>query len=232
MSFMFRPSVFDSAGGGGSAPGFIAAGAVAAGASAIQVSWPEDHQALDIGILLVQTYNQALPSVPNGCSLIIADQYVAFFSKTRLAAYRIRATSSAMPAIQVADSGDHQIAVILNIRGCVASGNPVVASSSDNAASGTAITVPGVTTPIANALVIAAVGFTNPTNNHPSVSGWTNGNLTGIVEAVDSAARVNNGGGIAAACGVKATAGATGGTTATLSVAEAQARLCIALAGA
>ncbi len=48
---------------------------------------------------------------------------------------------------------------------------------------------------------------------------WTNSNITGFAEIFDAGTTLGNGGGFGIASGVKATAGATGITTATLSTA-------------
>ena len=61
------------------------------------------------------------------------------------------------------------------------------------------------------------------------LSGWTNSNLTSLTERVDGGTTSGNGGGFGVATGVKATAGAYGTTTATLSTSSVQGRMSIAL---
>jgi hypothetical protein len=233
---MFRHALLDAddAVGGGSAPSFVAGGAVVAGSSSIQLQWPEGHEADDIGILLCQTYNQTSGVLPTDCHMIYFPTGVNSGGKlvTRLYALWIRATSDNMPPIAIADSGDHQLADLLVFRGCVATGSPIHKTAKDTASSSTSITVPGLTTTVANAMIVAAVGCSNSADNDHGAAAWTNASLASIAEAVHAFTSVANRGGLLAAYGLKATAGAVSNTTATLSDAEVQERVCIALAGA
>lgn len=209
-----------------------AIGGTQAGVGAVSPAWPT-HETNDIGLLFVQTANQAVslsdaqgfvevPDSPQGTGT--ADTAGA----TRLAVFWCRATSAAMSSPTVADSGDHNIAFILTFRGCITTGNPYDVTAGDTGTSDTAVSVPGDTTTAADCLVVAACAHATDTGT-AQFSGWANADLTDVAEFRDQANQAGHGGGIGVATGGKATAGAYGATTATLATASAQARLSIAL---
>ena len=214
-------------------PTFQAAGTMVKGTGAITPVWPA-HQAGDVALLVVETANQAVTlSTPAGFVEVTNSPQgtgtAAGTAATRLAVYWKRATSSAEANPTVADSGNHQIATIITFRGVIASGNPwdVTAGNVASSAS-TAVSIPGATTTVADTLVVAIVanGTDTPT---AQTSGWTNASLTGLTERADSSTNSGNGGGFGVATGVKATAGAYGATTATLTTSSVQGRISIAL---
>jgi predicted CxxxxCH...CXXCH cytochrome family protein len=198
---------------------FQAAGTAANGTNTISPAWPA-HQVGDVALLFVEAAGgQAI-------SLQTANGFVGVLNSpqstgtgtagTRLAVFWARATSSSMPAPVVADPGDHAYGVILTFRGVVESGDPwdVTGGGSKGTAS-TSVTVPSITTSVANTLVVVAV-----TKDLDAVaafaSGWTNANLTSITERFDAGTNSGNGGGIAVMDGGMAAAGSTGDTTATV----------------
>jgi hypothetical protein len=213
-------------------PAFGAVGGTAAGVSTVQPAWPT-HATDDIGLLFVQSANQVIslsdaqgfvqvPDSPQGTGT--ADTA----GSTRLAVYWCRATSGAMAAPTVADSGDHVVGTIVTFRGCIATGNPWDVTAGDTGASNTAVSIPGDTTTVADCLIVmacahgidsAAVQFTD----------WANADLANLAERRDISTASGHGGGIGVATGEKATAGAYGVTTATLASASLQARMSIAL---
>ncbi len=216
-----------------SAPTYQAVGSAVSGTGAISPAWPT-HQSGDVALLIVETANQAVTlSTPAGFVAVTNSPQgtgtAAGTSATRLTVFWKRATSSAEATPTVADSGDHQIARIITFRGVTASGNPwdVTAGNVASSASRT-VTIPGTTTTVANSLVVAIVARANDSSSS-SASSWANSNLTSLTERIDGGTTSGNGGGFAVATGVKATAGATGNTTATLSSSSVQGRMCIAL---
>jgi regulation of enolase protein 1 (concanavalin A-like superfamily) len=218
---------------GGSAPTYQAAGSAVSGTGAITPTWPT-HQSGDVALLVVESANQAI-SLSTAAGFVEVTNSpqgtgtAAGTAATRLAVYWKRAASSAEANPTVADSGDHQIARIITFRGVVASGNPwdVTAGNVASSAS-TSVSIPGATTTVANTLVAAIVARANDSSS-AQASGWTNSNLTSLTERVDGGTTSGNGGGFAVATGVKATAGAYGTTTATLSTSSVQGRMSIAL---
>ena len=214
-------------------PIYQAAGAVVSGTGAITPAWPT-HQSGDVALLIVESANQAISlSTPAGFAEVTNSPQgtgtAAGTAATRLAVYWKRATTSAEAQPTVADSGDHQIARIITFRGVIASGNPwdVTAGNVASSAS-TSVSIPGVTTTVANTLVVTIVANATDTSS-ARTSGWTNTNLASLTERVDSNTKSGNGGGFGVATGVKATAGATGNTTATLATSSVQGRMSIAL---
>ena len=100
-----------------------------------------------------------------------------------------------------------------------------VESTSDTSGS-----IPGVTTTVANALVVTALAASLPdATGTAQYSAWTNANLTSLTERVDNTRNAGNGGGLAVATGVKAAAGATGNTAVTLANSATKAMMSIAI---
>jgi hypothetical protein len=131
----------------------------------------------------------------------------------------------------VSDSGDHQIARIIAIRGAVTSGNPwdVYAGGVESTAD-TSGSIPGATTTVADTLVVVAVAGSLPDSNGTSnFSAWTNANLTSLTEQTDNTANSGNGGALGIATGLKATAGAYGSTAVTHASAAVKGMISIAI---
>jgi len=219
------------------APAFQAAGTAVANAAAIPaVAWPT-HQANDIGLLVIETANQAVTLGTNAADWTAVTNSpqgtpgtAPAGTATRLTVFWSRATSASMGSVGVNDSGNHQYAQIITFRGVFASGNPWDGTPAGNVAAtaATAVSIPGGTTTVANTLVVAIVANGADTLA-AQTSGWTNASLSGLAERVDSNTDVGNGGGFGVATGVKATAGAYGATTATLATSFVQGRMSIAL---
>lgn len=199
------------------APNFQAAGGQVSGTGAVTPAWPA-HEINDVALLFVESAGgqAATLSTPAGFVAVANSPQAtgAGAAGTRITVFWARATSTAMASPTVADPGDHVYARILTYRGVFASGNPwdVTGGGVKAAASGT-VTVTGVTTTVANTLIVQAVARDND-NAGAAFSAQTNGNLTGIAERSDAGTTQGNGGGIGVWDGVKATAGGTGNTTA------------------
>jgi putative pyrroloquinoline-quinone-binding quinoprotein len=221
-----------------SAPTFQAAGTAQNGTVALTgataVAWPT-HQAEDIGLLIIQTNNQAVTLGTNAADWTQVTNSpqgtgtAGSAGATRLTVFWSRATSNAMGAVGINDSGDHQIAQIITFRGVTNTGNPFDVTAGNVASSAsTAVSIPGATTTVANTLVVAIVANATDTTT-AQTSGWTNSNLSSVTERADTQNTPGFGGGFGVATGVKATAGAYGTTTATLATSSAQGRMSIAL---
>ena len=90
----------------------------------------------------------------------------------------------ASPVVADAASDDAKVAMIVVVKGAVASGNPWDVTSGDApAAAGTAITFPGVTTTVANTLIMNILAHRVDSAN-AQVSGWVNADLTDLTEHV------------------------------------------------
>ncbi|MFA4969748.1 MAG: hypothetical protein WC540_08955, partial [Sulfuritalea sp.] len=182
-------------------------------------AWPA-HAANDIALLFVESAGgqSVTLSVPNGFVAVPNSPQAtgAGTAGTRLTVFWARATSSAMAAPKIAAPSDHFYAQIVTFRGVINSGNPIDATAGGTKpVASTSVTVPGVTTTVANALIVQAVARGNDLAA-AAFSAQTNANLTGIVEHLDAGTANGNGGGLGIWSGVMATAGATGNTTATV----------------
>lgn len=171
-----------------------ATGPVVSGVGAITVPWPT-HEADDVALLFVETANEAVSlSTPAGFVAVTNSPQgtgtAGGETATRLSVFWCRATSAAMSSPVVADSGNHQLAVICTYRGCIASGNPwdVTAGDVAAAASSTA-TIPGGTTTVDETLVVVAV--TNPEDPDAELVGnFANASLVNLAERVNTQSAV------------------------------------------
>lgn len=209
------------AAGVSAAPTFQAAGAAqaSAGGGTTSVPWPA-HQAGDVALLFIESSGgqAATLSTAAGFTAVAGSPQATGTGAngTRLTVYWARATSAAMAPPAYTNPGNHSYARILTYRGVIATGNPwnVTGGGVKAALSGT-VTVTGVVTTVADTLVVQAVARDND-SAAAAFSAQTNANLTGIAERSDGGTTNGNGGGIGIWDGVKATAGATGNTTATV----------------
>jgi len=217
-------------------PNFQVAGTAVNGTTAITVVWPT-HQANDIGLLIIETANQAVTLGTNAADWTQVTNSpqgtgtAGGTAATRLTVFWSRATSSAMGSVGVnVASGDHQSAQIITFRGVITSGNPWDSTPAGDVAAtaATAVSIPGATTTVANTLVVAIVANATDTTT-AQTSGWTNADLSSLIEQADGNTSTGNGGGFGVATGVKAAAGAYSATTATLATSSVQGRMSIAL---
>lgn len=201
---------------------YISIGSVAANAAAITVGLPASRQTDDLLLLLVETANQdvtltgtdssnwvQLTSSPQGTGT------AAGTAATRLTVY-YRWVDGTEANIGVGDSGDHQIAQIINYRG-VDTTNPFNAQAgSTRTTAGTTVTYPSVVTTVDDCMVLLMEAHSLPDSNSTAItSGYTNANLTSITERMDQNTNAGNGGGFSLAEGIKATAGTVGTSSAT-----------------
>jgi len=216
---------------------FVAAGAVTSGTKTITPALPSGIATNDILLLFVETSNQAVSvSNPNGgtwTAVTNSPQYCGTAAGTtgaRLTAFWSRYNGT-QGAPTVSDSGDHQLGRIIAIRGAVTSGNPWdVTAGGTEAVDDTSGSIPGATTTVANTLVVTAIATSLPdATSTAKFSGWTNANLTSLTEHTDDSVTAGNGGGLAIATGVKATAGAYGNTAVTLVDAAYKGMISIAI---
>jgi hypothetical protein len=218
-------------------PMFVAAGAVASGTGAITPSFPSGIAAGDILLLFLETSNQAISvSNSNGGTWAAVTNSpqstgtAAGSTGARLTAFWSRYNGT-QGAPTTSDSGNHQLGRIIAIRGAAASGNPWdVTAGGVEATSDTSGSIPGTTTTVANTLVVAAIATSLPDSSTTTdFSSWTNSNLTGLTERTDNTTSSGNGGGLGIATGTKATAGAYGNTTVTLTSSAYKGMMSIAI---
>jgi hypothetical protein len=213
-------------------PTYVGAGALATatGTTAATPAWPT-HQAGDLGIMFVESANQAV-ATPAGWAPVGAGGVgvgtAAGAAATRLTAFYQFARTSSEPAGSVAlsASGDHIGARIAVFRG-VHQGNPInaVAASQTTTTQTTAVSFPAVTTTVANCLVVLGVSM----ELTETIGAVTNANLASITEHFDNSHTTGNDGAIAVITGTRAATGNIGTSSATLNATSVQERITIAL---
>lgn len=199
---------------------YVAIGTVASGGAAgigpgLPAGWAEH----DIFLLFVESANEVVPT-PSGWSIAPSSPQgtgtAGGSSATRLSVFWKRATASeSAPYIPIVTE-DHFIGCILALRGCTRIKDPFdVTSGSVEASSVASATLTGVTTTVTDAWVIIGSAYHQTLNLVPPVRfcGVTNAGLSSISVKTDATYAVGNGGGLAIATALKATAGATGNTT-------------------
>lgn len=194
-------------------PTVRAVGAVANGVGAISPGLPAGTIAGDLLVMFLETADETI-TVAGWTELpTVSPQSVA--GATRLTVFYKIAVGG--DATTTSDSGDHQIGRIIGITASTFNlVNPIDSSAGGvrDPASTTA-TVPGPTTTQAQCLVLAASSHDLDTTT-AAFSAPTNANLTGITLRINNSTTDGNGGGLGVASGVKATAGAVGNTTMTV----------------
>lgn len=216
-------------------PTYLGAGTAAASAVAdITPGLPVGYAANTVFLLIVETANQAV-SAPAGWAEVTNSPQgtgtAGGASATRLTVFWKRAASGSETAPTVLiGSNNHVIARVIGFDGCRTSGNPWDVTSGDVEASDTTtVVVPGLTTTLADCLVVGIATRANDASTS-DFSAFTNASLTGVSNGPNTGSTAGNGGGYAVYYGSKASAGVVsnwgGGTLAT---ASAQGRMSIAL---
>ncbi|MES2354629.1 MAG: DUF6701 domain-containing protein [Pseudomonadota bacterium] len=214
------------------APTFQAAGTAVTATGSVSPAWPT-HAVDDIALLFIESTGgqPATLSTPAGFAAVTNSPQATgtTTSGTRITVFWARATSTSMATPTVADPGDHVYARIITYRGVINTGNPWdVTGGGVKATSNSAVSLTSVTTTVLNTLIVQVVARNNDRAD-AEFSGQSNGSLTGISERADGGTTSSNGGGFAVWDGAKATAGATGSTTASIARSTINAFLTIAL---
>lgn len=138
-----------------------------------------------------------------------------------------RADGSEPATFDVTRVSDHTLADVIAISGCVTTGNPWDAAAGDTG-SGTSQSIPGLTTTVANCLVLDFCSAGTDTLT-AQFSGWANAALSAVTEILNHAYNGSSGGCLGASSGGKAAAGAVGATSVTLANSSNDGRIKIAL---
>lgn len=218
-------------------PFFQAAGTQVNGTGTVTPAWPT-HQTGDIGILIVETANEAVSLTTPAGFVEIANSpqgvgtTAGAGAATRLAVYWCRATSNAMSSPLVGDAGDHTHAQIVTFRSANRLLAPFSITAGDTlAGASTTFTIPGATTTVDQCLIIAIVANQTDTTTSQYSTGLANSDLGSLTSQATASSNTTagNGGGWSLFTGTKSVAGAYGSTTGTLLTSSAQARISIAL---
>jgi len=215
-------------------PIIVGVGAGASGAADVTPPYPAAYTAVDLDIALTFIECDVTDTItPPTNWAQLSNSSVSSGTTTKLTVLWRRLTASEAAPL-ITDAGNHMQARMIVLRGCVTTGNPWnQVQPSTELVTDTTVSITGVTTTVPNCLILAAFTTGQDTSSTAGATGWTNGNLVNLVERMDDWTAAGTGGGLAMATGEKATAGATGATTATLSLtANFKAQMTIAMAGA
>jgi hypothetical protein len=211
-------------------PAFQAAGPLASGTSNVIVAWPTE-QAGDVGLMLVETANQAVAAPAGWLAVAGSPQGTGLAGNstaTRLTVFYKRALSSSEGQAGLLDAGDHIVAQILTFRGCAATGLPWDVASGDTSSTSTIVVMPSGTTTVDDTLVVQVVSNGTDTTT-AQTSTYSNSSLANLTEVSDRNDIAGNGGGFGVVTGGLAMAGPFAHTVAALQTASAQGRMSIAL---
>jgi hypothetical protein len=202
-----------------------------AGQAAFSLTLPA-HQLNDLILVGVETANEAVPSTAftaNGYTEVtvgaggpaLGQGTAAGANATKLTIWWRRAANSTMPAVYVADSGDHQAGFAAIIRDANTTYDPPweLAANTRQTTNTTTVSFNSFTTTNANTLIVHVAGVDTDTTT-PQGSSPTNANLADLTEHVDIFTNAQDGGGIILLSGRKITTGSTGNTTLTLATTE------------
>jgi hypothetical protein len=164
----------------------------------------------DVLVLFVQSRAAEVPAVPSGWTAGPGATMATSARDSRIrTCYKVAVAGETAPT--VVDVGDHLFVVIMAIRG--SNGVLDASQSSADASLQTTATVTGTTTTVGDCFVVVATthgeGFATA-----AFTSWTNASLANLTERYDLGTTQGIGGGLGIATGEKATAGATGTTTA------------------
>ena len=198
---------------------FVAAGTWTAGTTSIAPPLPAGMAAGHLMLLAVHTPNQAV-TTPSGWTQVtsspVSTGTAGAAGGTRLTMYyRWWQSGDGAPTVAVTGGTSTQ-ARIFGFSG-VDSTTPFDATPVSNIVTpaNTTLTFSSITTTTANAMIVCMAARDVDAASTAALSSWTNTNLTSLTERQDQTVTTGPGGGLGGATGFKATAGATGSTTAT-----------------
>lgn len=219
-------------------PTFVGASTPQDGTTASSISWPSGHATNDIAILVVTSANEAI-AVPTGFTQIVMSAgqgTAAAVGSTRIGIFWCRATSAAMAAVSIADSGDNNHAAMVVFRGCITTGNPyesLSARATNSPTASTSLSLANANSTAGTLRTIVACVVTNRDSiNNTHWSGWANANLTSVTEREDDGSSSGVGSNIGIASGNLENAGAIGTFTGTMSTSQIYEAYSFALIGA
>lgn len=210
-------------------PTVVAVGAQATSLSSITPAFPAGIAAGDVLVTVAECEGVTAPgayTLPTGWAHITGSPVLQSTTTRLWVIWRLYDGVFTAPAL--GDSGDHNIGRMIALRGCPTTGNPwdVVAVATE-AVSDTTATFPGATTTTADTLVLEIISTGTDTTTG-QMSTITNGNYSSITSRMNDWTTNGNGGGFAVVSGIKATAGATGQSTGTVTTANTKALMTVA----
>lgn len=211
-------------------PTVYAVGTIASGTAGVTPGLPAGTVANDILILLLENQDAGAVGTVTGYT-DIQTAFAASGTITRLS-LRWKRAGASESAPSVPDPGDHVVARIIGVRGCIQTGSPVnISAFNTELVSDTSVSIPGATTTQANCLIIAAFSTGTSVASTAHASAFANASLGSVTEQVDNWVIDSGGGGFGACSGTLAVAGAYSATTATCVTANFKALVSVALRG-
>jgi len=205
-------------------------GAVGSGTGAVVLGLPAGTVAGDILVLFIESEDvTAVPAMTGWTD--VTSVFVASGTVTRLTVRWKRAgPSEGGPTVP--DPGDHLVARIVGLRGCVPTGTPWIAvGSNTELVSDTSVSIPGATTAFGDCLILAAFSTGTDVASTAHVTGFANASLAAVTERVDNWVIDGLGGGLGVASGEYAIRGTYSATTATCTTANFKALISVAFQG-
>jgi hypothetical protein len=213
-------------------PTIVGVGAALASASTALVPYPAAYTAVadDCAFTFCETEGTDTLTPPTNWA-VAAQAVVTTGTPTKLTCIWRRLTA-AEAAPTIADAGDHIHGRMIVVRGLATVGNPwdIALGTTELVADTTVSITSGGSTTGTDRLIMAAFSTGQDTSSTAGATGWADATLANVTEQMDNWALTGSGGGFGMATGEKATAGAVGPMTATLSLtANFKALLYIAL---
>lgn len=198
----------------------VAVGPYASGVANVQPSIIHNHAADDYLLCIAHSAGgEAIAlGTANGFSELSnsPSSTGATTSGVRLGIFGQLADSSAESGPVITDPGNHCGALVLVIRHVDGAPTVDVTANNQKASASTSFSISGATTTAANALCIPISGR-DTDSAAAAYSGVTNADLSSLAEIFDAGTTQGNGGGLGIFGGIKASAGAVGATTGTVS---------------
>ena len=211
------------------APTFFAAGANNSGTGVVTYALPASFAADDIHLLIIEIQGTETLSVPAGWAHVTGSPVAHGDSTTILNVLWRRAQGGDTDQL-VADPGDHQVGVIIGIRGCRPSGDPWDAIGTGTLSATATPSIPGITAPNNDSLVVV-INCNGTDDTGDNYSSWANATLSSFTERSSPGTIANNGGSFSVATGTLASAGSTGTSTVTIDFSTTSVYMVLAFSG-
>lgn len=140
---------------------------------------------------------------------------IASIAGSQLSIWWLRCASTfTSRTVTINDSGDHQLATVMVVRGCTTTGDPWDITSTDTkVVASTTASAPAATTTVSNTLVVSVVSRANDSSSAAAFGTPTNSVLTDFTDRGEGGTTSGNGGGFVITSGVKQIPGDTGVTS-------------------
>jgi hypothetical protein len=214
---------------------FRAAGAVNQGTTgAVSIALPAGIAVNDILILVASTIaGETITITTTGGWTwnAVTGSPIDVTGGEKLYVWWARSVTGSETAPSITPGSDHSQGRIAAYSGCLETGSPInVQATGSETTSDTSFSfATGISTTVANCLVLCACSTGNDVSSTAQFGTMANTSLTALAERMDNATTNGGGGGFALAEGLRAAAGTCGTFTSTLATASAKAYIAFAL---